>query len=343
MKAVIFRQHGGPEVLSYEEFPEPQIEPGEVLVRVKAASLNYLDLWMRRGLPTIKIPLPHISGCEGSGDVVRVGSGVSHIREGDAVVVTSGSSCGRCEYCLNNQDSTCVSYSMLGVRRHGCFAEYVAAPADSVYLKPENLSDAEAAAFPLVFLTAWHMLVTRAGIRLGEDVLIQAAGSGVGIAAIQIAKLFGARVITTASTDEKLDKARQLGADITINYAKKDFAEEIRNITEKRGVDIVIDHTGADNWEKNILSLGRNGRLITCGATSGPNAKLDLRYVYSRQLSIFGSYMGSRKELLEVFRFVREGRLRPIIDSTFPIAETRAAEEKMEDRRVFGKIVVLFE
>jgi NADPH:quinone reductase-like Zn-dependent oxidoreductase len=229
---------------------------------------------------------------------------------------------------------------MTGVQRNGCFAEYVSVPADTLYPLPENLTYEEAASIPLVFQTAWHMLVARAAVQPGEDVLIHAAGSGVGIAGIQIARLCGARVFTTASTDAKLEKARTLGADVLINYKLKYFADEIRSITGKRGVDVIFEHTGAETFQNSILSLARNGRLVTCGATSGPEVNLDLRYIFSRQLRIFGSYMGSRLDLHNVFRFVREGKLKPVIDSVFPLSELRKAEEKMEDRNVFGKIIV---
>jgi NADPH:quinone reductase-like Zn-dependent oxidoreductase len=340
MKAVLFEKHGGPEVLSYREVPDPEIGQNEVLVRVKAAALNHLDLWMRNGLPTLKLSFPHISGCEGSGVVMRAGAGCNRVKEGDSVVITPAWSCNRCQACLNNQDSMCPSYGMLGVHRKGCFAESVATPEETLYPLPANLNFDEAASVPLVFLTAWHMLVTRAGLRPGEDVLIQAAGSGVGIAAIQIAKLIGARVFATASSQEKLEKAKALGADILINYKERDFAEEIRAITNKRGVDVIFEHTGAELWPKNILSLARNGRLITCGATSGPNAQLDLRYVYSRQLSILGSYMGGKRDMMEVLRFVAEGKLKPVMDSVFSLTDLGKAQEKMERRDVFGKIVV---
>lgn len=340
MKAVYFNEHGGPDKLIYGDLPEPAIGPTEVLVRVKAAAMNHLDLWTRRGLPGREVRMPHVSGSEGSGDVVRIGSGVDNVKEGDAVIITPPYSCNRCEYCFSNQDSLCLQYGMLGVKRHGCFAEYVAAPAQSLYPLPSNLSYEEAASIPLVFITAWHMLVFRARLRPGEDVLVQAAGSGVGIAAIQIAKLFGARVFATASTQEKLDKAKALGADILINYKEKNFAHEIRSITGKRGVDVIFEHTGAEQWEKNLLALARGGRLITCGATSGPNVGLDLRHVFSRQLSIIGSYMGGKQDFLDVFRFVAQGKLKPVIDSIFPLSELRKAEEKMEDRNVFGKIVI---
>jgi NADPH:quinone reductase-like Zn-dependent oxidoreductase len=341
MKAIIFYENGGPEVLRYEDVPDP--EPGslEVLVKVRATALNHLDLWLRKGIPGRPTPLPHISGCEGAGDVLRVGTGVTQFKPGDAVMITPPWSCGRCENCLQNQDSLCLSFGMVGVHRFGCLAEMVVVPVDTLYPLPQGLSYEQAASIPLVFQTAWHMLVDRARLRVGEDVLIQAAGSGVGIAGIQIAKLIGARVFTTASTNEKLEKAKGLGADVLINYKEKDFLEEIRRITKKRGVDVIFEHTGQENWEKNILSLSRFGRLVTCGATSGPNAQMDLRYIYSRQLSILGSYMGGKRDLVDVLRFVGEGKLWPVIDSVFPLAETRKAQEKMEDRNVFGKIVVV--
>lgn len=340
MKAVVFHEHGGPEVLRYEDVPLPEIGPSDVLVKVKASTLNHLDLWHRKGLPGLKIPMPHISGCEGSGDVAKVGSLVSGFRSGDAVVVTPGWSCRHCEYCVSGQESVCLNYGMMGVKRNGCFAEFVAAPSDTIYPLPPNLTYEEAASMPLVFLTAWHMLVDRARIGQGEDVLVHAAGSGVGIAAIQIAKLFTARVFATAANDEKLEKAKALGADILINYNEKDFAEEIRNITAKRGVDIIIDHTGEVNWERNILALGRNGRIVICGNTSGYNARTDLRHVFSRQLSILGSNMGSRRDMLDVFGQIRKGSLHPVIDSVFPLEKVRAAEERMAERSAFGKIVI---
>lgn len=340
MKAIVFYEHGGSDKLSYKDIADPQPGPFDVVVKVKAAALNHLDLWMRNGLPGRQIPFPHIGGNEGAGEIAKIGTAVTRFKEGDSVMITPPWSCRECEYCLNNQDSLCLSYGMLGVHRAGCFAEYVAAPEQSIYRKPQNLSYEEAASVPLVFLTAWHMLITRAQLRPGEDVLVQAAGSGVGIAAVQIAKMIGARVFATASTDAKLEKAKALGADILINYKEKDFAEEVRRITAKRGVDVIFEHTGAELWEKNILSLARLGRLVTCGATSGPNAKLDLRYVYSRQLSILGSYMGGRRDMFEVLRFVEQGKLKPVIDSVFPLSKTKEAQEKMEDRNVFGKIVV---
>ncbi len=272
--------------------------------------------------------------------MVKVGSCVENIKEGDAVLVTPAWSCNRCEFCLNDEEPMCLSFGMLGVKRKGCFAEYVATPTETIYPKPPSLSYEEAASIPLVFLTAWHMLIARAHIKPGEDVLVQAAGSGVGIAAIQIAKLYGTRVFATASTDEKLQKAKALGADVLINYKEKNFAEEIRAITGKRGVDVIFEHTGAENWEKNVQSLARRGRLVTCGATSGFQSQIDIRFIYSRGLSILGSYMGSKKDMFEMLQFVTSGRLRPVIDSVFPLSELRKAEEKMQQRDIFGKIIV---
>ena len=340
MKAALFRENGGPEVLSYEDIAEPEAGPFDVVVKVRAAALNHLDLWVRKGGPHYKYSFPHITGSEGAGDVVRVGSCVENIKEGDAVLVTPAWSCNRCEFCLNDEEPMCLSYGMLGIARKGCFAEYVAAPAETIYPMPSNLSYEEAASIPLVFLTAWHMLISRARIKPGEDVLVQAAGSGVGIAAIQIAKLYGARVFATASTDEKLQKAKTLGADVLINYKEKDFGEEIRAITGKRGVDVIFEHTGSENWEKNVKSLARRGRLVTCGATSGYQSQIDIRFIYSRGLSILGSYMGSKKDMFEMLHFVRAGKLRPVIDSVFPLSELRKAEEKMQQRNLFGKIIV---
>lgn len=340
MKAILFREHGGPEKLLYEDAPEPNVGAQDALVKVKAAGMNHLDIFMREGIPGRPVPFPHISGCEGSGEVIEIGSSVTNVKPGDAVIITSSTSCRMCEFCLSNEDSLCLKYSMMGVHRPGAFAEYVSAPADTLYPLPSNLTPEEAASMPLVFLTAWHMLVSRAGIREGEDVLVHAAGSGVGIAAIQIAKLFGARVIATAGSDEKLRRAKALGADVGINYKERDFAAAIREITAKRGVDIIFEHTGEEMFEKNILSLARNGRLVTCGATSGYNAKLDLRHLFSRQLRLIGSYMGSKRDMNHVIRRITEGKLKPVVDSVFPLAEVRHAQEKMADRNIFGKIVI---
>ena len=340
MKAAIFRQHGGPEVLEYTDVPEPQIRANEVLVEVKACALNHLDIWARKGLPGIEIPLPHILGNDVSGVVREAGELVTWVKAGDEVMVQPGVSCGHCEACLSGKDNFCREYDIIGYRRDGGYAELVAVPGVNVIPKPSQLSWEEAAALPLVTVTAWHMLITRANVQVGENVLVHAAGSGVGSVAIQIAKLRGARVITTASTDEKLALARELGADETINYTRDDWPKEVRRMTDRKGVDVVVEHTGAATWPGSISSLKNNGRLVTCGATSGYDGRTDLRQVFYRNLSLLGSFMGSKAELLEAMKFVQEGKIRAVVDRVLPLSEARQAHELIENRAQFGKVVL---
>jgi NADPH:quinone reductase-like Zn-dependent oxidoreductase len=341
MKATIFRRHGGAEVLEYADADEPRVRANEVLVEVRACALNHLDVWVRKGLPGIEIPLPHILGNDIAGVVREAGEVVDWVRPGDEVLLQPGVSCGHCAECLRGRDNLCAAYDMLGYRRAGGYAELVAAPAVNVIPKPQNLSWEEAAALPLVTVTAWHMLVTRARVQPGEDVLIHAAGSGVGSIGIQIAKLRGARVIATAGSDEKLEKARALGADDVINYTREDWPKEVRRLTQKKGVEVVFEHTGAETWPGSINSLARDGRLVTCGATSGYDARTDLRQVFYRHLSLLGSFMGSKAELLDAMKFVERGRIRAVVDRTLPLAEARRAHELMEDRAQFGKLVLV--
>lgn len=341
MKAVVFKQHGGPEVLEYADAPDPTIRANEVLVEVKACALNHLDIWARGGLPGIKIPLPHILGNDVAGVVREVGELVSWVEAGDEVMLQPGVSCGHCVECLAGRDNLCREYDIIGYRRHGGYAELVAAPAVNVIPKPANLSWEEAAALPLVTVTAWHMLVTRAAVQPGEDVLVHAAGSGVGSLGIQIAKLRGARVIATASSDEKLAKATELGADDVVNYTNADWPKEVKRLTSRKGVDVVFEHTGAATWPGSLGSLKSNGRLVTCGATSGFAAETDLRQVFYRHVTILGSFMGSKSELLEAMKFVESGRIRAVVDQSLPLAEARHAHELMEDRAQFGKLVLL--
>src|SRR2546430_12911949 len=277
MKAVIFERHGGPEVLKLTEVADPQIKANEVLVEVRACALNHLDVWVRTGLPGIKIPLPHILGNDVAGVVRVVGELVGWVKAGDEVRVQPGVSCGHCAECLAGRDNMCDEYDIIGYRRDGGYAELVAVPDVNVIPKPKNLSWPEAAALPLVTLTAWHMLVSRANVQPGEDVLVHAAGSGVGSLGIQIAKLRGARVITTASSDEKLAKALELGAGETINYTPDDWPKQVKRLTNGRGVDVAFEHTGAATWHGSILSLKKGGRLVTCGGTSGLEAQTELR------------------------------------------------------------------
>jgi NADPH:quinone reductase-like Zn-dependent oxidoreductase len=341
MKAIIFQQHGGPEVLQYAEVPDPQIKANEVLVEVRACALNHLDIWVRSGMRNIEIPLPHILGNDIAGVIREVGQLVTWVKSGDEVMLQPGVSCGHCAACLAGHDNLCPESDIIGYRRNGGYAQLVTAPAVNVIRKPKRLSWEEAAALPLVTLTAWHMLVTRADIQPGEDVLIHAAGSGVGSIGIQIAKLRGARVIATAGSDAKLEKARQLGADEVINYTRDDWPKEVRRLTDKRGVDVVFEHTGAETWPGSIASLRNNGRLVTCGATSGFDARTDIRQVFYRHLTILGSFMGSKAELLEALKFIESGAIRAIVDRSLPLADARRAHELMESRSQFGKLVLV--
>jgi len=340
VKAVVFEQHGGPEVLQHRaDVPEPTAGPGQVRVRVRAASVNYLDVWTRKGLP-YKIEMPHILGNDAAGTIDQVGEGVTHLAIGDEVVLAPGAGCNHCRACMDGDDMLCLSYDLFGLRKQGAYAELLVAPARNAFAKPAHLSFEEAASMGLVFLTAWHMLVGRAALKAGETVLVLAAGSGVGIAAVQIAKMLGATVIATASTDAKLARARELGADEAINYVTADFAAETRRITGKRGVDVVIEHTGQATWEKSIAALARGGRLVTCGATSGFDGKTDLRALFGKSIVLYGSYMGRLAEFDEVLKHIRARRLEPVIDRVLPLEQARAAHEAMENREQFGKIVL---
>lgn len=340
MKAVIFPEHGGLDVLRYTDMPEPTIGARDVLVRVRACALNHLDIWVRRGMPGVKIPLPHIDGCDIAGEVAKIGADVTNVRVGDRVVLSPGVSCGQCDQCLAGKDNQCRQYSLLGYMYDGGYAEYVKAPSVNALPMPANLSFEEAAAVPLVFLTAWHMLITRAQLKPSEDVLILGAGSGVGSAAIQIANRAGARVIATAGSEAKLAKAKELGADEVINHSQQNIADEVRRITNRRGVDIVFEHVGQATWEQSIRSLAIGGRLVTCGATTGFEGKIDIRYLFSRNLSILGTYMGGKAELFDVLKMVERGELKPVVDRVFPLEQAAAAQERLENREQFGKIVL---
>jgi NADPH:quinone reductase-like Zn-dependent oxidoreductase len=339
VKAVRFHQHGGPEVLRYEDAPDPELSPGNVLVRVRACALNHLDLWQRRGLEHITIPMPHISGSDVAGEVVA--SGDKRVPPGVRVMLQPGLSCGRCVACLTGRDNECPEYEVLGYRNHaGGYAELVSVPAANIIPIPDSVDFAHAAAFPLTFVTAWHMLVTRAEVKRGELVLVLAAGSGVGQAAVQVARLFGAQVIATAGSDEKLDHARRLGADYVIHHHKQKISEEIKRLTNRRGVDVVIEHVGQATWPDAVRSLARGGRLVTCGATTGWQGHIDLRALFSKSLSLLGSYMGTKGELLEAVRHLSSRQLYPVVDRIYPLTDAAAAQMRLEESAQFGKIVL---
>ena len=338
MKAVRIHQFGGPEVLTYEEVPDPELRKNQVLVRVRACALNHLDVWVRKGLPGVK--LPHILGSDVAGEIVEVGEYVSEFKAGQRVLLAPMVFCGHCAKCVAGVQNQCREFAVLGNGLDGGNCELIAVPAANVIPIPDSLGFDEAASVPLVFLTAWAMLVGRAYIRPGQTVLVLGASSGVGIAAIQIAKLFRCRVITTAGDESKLAKGRELGADYGINHYQQKISEEVRKITNKEGADIVIEHVGAATWDESVKSLKRGGTLVTCGATTGRTVGIDLRHLFARQLSLLGSYMGTMGEMHEVLGHVFTGRLKPVVDRSFPLSEIRAAHEHLEKSQMFGKIVV---
>jgi NADPH:quinone reductase-like Zn-dependent oxidoreductase len=338
MKAIVFERHGGPEVLRYTEVPDPIIGPTYILVRVRACALNHLDIWVRKGLPGI--PLPHIPGSDIAGEVEKIGVAVTNVRPGERVLLQPGVACETCEKCLSGNDSQCRQYTLLGLGLDGGCAEFVAAPAENAVSIPKGVSFEEAAAFPLVFLTAWHMLFTRAKLAPSETVLILGAGSGVGSAAIQLAKVAGARIIATAGSPAKLAKARDLGADEVIDHSSKKISEEVKRLTAGKGVDVVFEHVGQATWEESLRSLAVGGRLVTCGATTGYEGSIDIRHLFVKQLSILGSFMGGKAELFPPLELLERGRVKPVVDLVIPLEECAEAHRRMEQREQFGKIVL---
>lgn len=338
MKAVRFHEQGALDVLRYEDAPDPQPGPDEVLVRVRACALNHLDIWVRSTLP--RISLPHICGSDVSGDVEALGANVAGLERGQKVVVNPSLSCGKCPYCLAGDDNLCDSYGILGAATDGGYAELVKVPARNVFPIPGHLSYEQAAAFPLVFLTAWHMIVHRARLTAGETALVHAAGSGVGSAAVQIAKLCGARVIATARGADKLRMAKELGADEVVDYCEHDFRERVMAMTNNRGVDVVVEHVGPATWRGSLGCLAKGGRLVTCGATTGPTVEVDLRFMFSRQLTVLGSMMGTRVDFQRVLELVGRGALKPVVADVFPLEQAREAQRRMESREFFGKLIL---
>jgi len=342
MRAAVIREHGGPEVLKMDTVPDPALRADGIVVEVRACALNHLDTWVRRGLPGMSFEMPHILGNDIAGVVRSVGELATNVSVGDSVLLAPGVSCGACAQCLGGDDNLCASYDILGYGIHGGYAELVAAPARNAHPIPAGLTFEEAATIPLTFLTAWHMLAGRAKVKAGEDVLVLAAGSGVGVAAIQIAKLMGARVIATASTEMKLERARALGADETVNYqSSPEFHKAVKKLTSGKGVEVVVEHVGAATWTRSVASLARNGRLVTCGATTGYEATIDIRHLFYKHLSLHGSFMGRHSELVELLPFFAAGRLRPVVDRVLPLEDAAEAHRLMGDRAQFGKLVLV--
>ncbi len=340
MKALAFKEFGGPERLSLQDVPDPKIGPDEVLLRVRACALNRLDIFVREGIPALKTPLPFWTGCDIAGDVAEVGAAVAGVKVGDRVAVNPNLSCGRCEFCMQGEHSLCIRYGILGEHVPGGLAELVKVRGDHVLKLPDSIGYEEAASFVLTNMTAWRMIVTQAQVRAGQDVLILGVGGGVSSTAVQIAKLCGARVFVTSSSDAKLERARQLGADVGINYAKDDWAKVVRDKTARRGVDVVIENVGATTWAQSLRALVKGGRLVTCGATTGPIGETDIRIVFWNQLHIIGSTMASDKEFTDVMRLFFEGRLKPIIDEVVPLKDGAAAQQRLAEGKQFGKIVI---
>ncbi len=340
MKAVYYNEHGGPDVLQFGELPEPNVEPGTVKIRVEAASLNHIDLWLRRGMPGIEIPFPHIPGCDAAGVVVETGEGVGAVTTGQRVLMNPSITCGRCEFCLRGDATLCRTYQLIGETTSGTCCEYIVIPEHNAIPIPDDMSFEDAASVPLVFVTAWRMLITRARLRAAEDVLVLGASAGVGVACIQIAKAAGARVFAAASTREKLDLCAELGADVLIHYTEEDFVRRVRSETGKRGVDVVVDYVGRDTWVKSLRCLARGGRLVTCGATTGHDPQTDLRHIFFRQLEIIGSTMGSRNELEAPLKLIFAGKMRPVVSAVYDLEHTAKAHAAMEARNVLGKIVI---
>ena len=338
MKAVRIHEFGGPEVLKYEEAPDPVLRKDHVLVRIRACALNHLDLWVRGGLRGVT--LPHILGSDIAGEVVEVGEYIKGIKPGTRVLLAPMVFCNHCEQCMEGHHNLCPQFAVLGNTVDGGNCELIAVPEVNVIPIPKSLDFVNAASVPLVFLTAWRMLVGRAHLRAGQTVLILGASSGVGSAAIQIAKMLGAEVITTAGNEAKLEKAHELGADFTIDHYKQKIADEVRRITDKHGVDVVFEHVGQATWEDSVRSLKPGGTLVTCGATTGYEGEIDLRVLFSKQISLRGSYMGEMGELHEVLKHIFAGKLKPVVDRTFPLSETRAAHEYLAKSEMFGKVVL---
>ena len=340
MKALVLKAHGEIGQVALEEVEAPKPKRGEVLVNIKAAALNHLDLWVVHGMPGLKLQFPHVLGADGSGVVAQVGEGVTRVKRGDPVMINPGLSCGTCEYCEMGEHSLCPKFSILGEHVPGTFAEYVAVPETNVVALPKASSYEEAAASSLVFLTAWRMLVTRGRIKPSETILIHGIGGGVSLACMQIALATGLRAIVTSSSTDKVERAMGLGAHFGINHTLKDVAKEVRELTNNQGVDIVVDSVGEQTWGTSLKCLKKGGRLVTCGATTGGNPSADINRIFWNQISIIGSTMGSMNDFREFVRFMGIKKIRPIIHRSYSLKEGMTALEDLKNQRQFGKIVL---
>lgn len=328
MKALRIHEFGGPEVLRWEEIPDPKPGPGQVLLEIKAASINHLDIWVRKGLPGIQ--LPRILGCDAAG-----------LAEGKRVLLNPAYACGVCEFCSRGDMSMCMQYGIWGEHTDGTDAQFIAVPRTSLIPIPDSMSFEEAAAAPLAFVTAWRMMISRGRLEPAEDVLIWSAGAGVGTVCLQLAIQAGARVIATASTDDKCERLRALGADVVLNHAREDVVKRVKDLTARRGVDLVVDYIGKDTWAKSLALARRGGRIVTCGATSGHDPAEDLRHIFYRQLEVIGCTMGNNQELQAALKLFFAGKLKPVVDRILPMKEAAEAHRLIESRKVFGKLVLI--
>lgn len=341
MKSIAFTEHGSLDVLQLMDLPEPKPQAHEVLIKVEACGLNHLDIWTREGWQGLSVPMPHILGNDVVGTVQEVGNKVQCWKKGERVLVAPGQGCNQCVRCKAGQESLCANFQMMGLQRQGGYAEYTTAPASELIRIDDTYSPEEWAATPLVFLTAWHMLFGRAQLKPKETVVIHAAGSGIGSAAIQLAKQIDAKVIATAGSDWKLERAKALGADALINYTTHpEFHKQVQEITNGQMADVVFEHIGPQTWNSSLKSLAKGGRVVFCGVTSGPKVDVDLRFTFMRQHSILGSYMGDKHELVKVVDWLKKKKVKPVVDSVFPLQDAKKAQEKMLGREIFGKLVL---
>jgi NADPH:quinone reductase-like Zn-dependent oxidoreductase len=341
VKAVFFHQHGGPEVLALGDLPDPAPAPGQVLVRLRAAALNRVDLFVRQGWPGLNLEMPHIPGADGAGELAALGEGVMGRRIGERVVVNANLGCGRCPVCLQGRDNLCQDWHLLGETVRGTYAQYVAVPASNAFPVPAGFDLTAAAACSLVYLTAWHSLVTRGALQPGETVLVVGASGGVNTASIQIAKHLGARVLVVGSGPAKLALAESLGADVLIDRSREeDWSKPAFQATKRRGADVVVDNVIAGTLPLSLRAARKGGRILTVGNTAGPKVEIDNRFLFSKHLSILGSTMGTQAEFAEMLRIFRDGKVKPVVDAVFPLAKARDAEQRLEEKRQFGKIVI---
>jgi NADPH:quinone reductase-like Zn-dependent oxidoreductase len=339
-EAMVLEKHGDPSVLERRTIDLPPLGAREVRVRVRAVALNHLDLWVRRGGPAFKLQYPHRLGSDIAGEVEEIGPGVTNVAAGDRVLIQPGLSCGTCQKCLSGRDNLCKSYRILGENTQGGYARHIHVPdVNAVKIGPD-LGFVDAAAAPLCTLTAWQMVVAKGQVKAGQTVLVHAAGSGVSTVIIQLCKLLGARVLATTTVQEKVARAREVGADEVILTSEQDYVAQVKKLTNREGPDVIFDHVGGELLEKAVTVVGRGGRIVTCGATANFVAKLDMRHVFFRQVEILGSTMGSKSMLLDALPFLQSGALRPVIDRVMPLWEARAAHELLEGRKVFGKVVL---